>query len=319
MANSPRPAIKPIAEAIATFTTITLAVMTLLTLLPAPPATAQVRRPPVRPSAWTPPEWLDWETALVLENLDTEARFDAPRLRSRHAIVADLDRGEVLFAHRADEPASVASLTKLVSGLAMLSTTPDLSRELCVTSEHYPTRSGAFSSFETGICHTGWEWFGAAMVRSDNRGAMGMASLSDLAYDNFIDRMNSLSAELGMHLSTWTDPTGLEDENMASARDMLKAVIATAAAPELTLVGSAPWWQIDTRRGPKRLYSTNRLRERFDVEVAKTGYTDTARYCFASVLRTDNGRRLATVVLGAPSSRARFEDTLRLVRAAEAR
>jgi D-alanyl-D-alanine carboxypeptidase len=54
--------------------------------------------------------------------------------------------------------------------------------------------------------------------------------------------------------------------------------------------------------------------ERHQTLAAKTGYTDTAHYCFATVVRTEDGRRLAVVVLGAPTSDARFRDTEALLR-----
>ena len=140
---------------------------------------------------WAPPAWFPEATAddlWVLPALDGDAvHRKGPKVSAPSVIVADLDRGEVLFERRADELRPVASLTKMVSALALASTEPALDQELCVTRAEWPTRSGARSRFETGKCHEGWEWVGAAMVASDNRGAMGMASLSGLSRtDEFV-------------------------------------------------------------------------------------------------------------------------------------
>jgi D-alanyl-D-alanine carboxypeptidase (penicillin-binding protein 5/6) len=87
--------------------------------------------------------------------------------------------------------------------------------------------------------------------------------------------------------------------------------------PDLAAVASAPSWRIETDHGPRELGSTNRLVERYQTLAAKTGYTDTAHYCFATVVRTASGRRLAAVVLGAPTTNARFADAQALLQWAE--
>lgn len=274
-----------------------------------------------RAPAWAPPAWLPGAalSPLAVGALDgPPLHEDGPRVRSRAAFIADLDRGEVLYTRRADERFPVASLTKMVSALALASEQPELDRELCVGPEQYTTRSGARSRFETGVCHTGWEWLGAALVASDNRGAMGLPALADLRYEDFIERMGEVSVELGMEQATWTDPTGLEVNDMATARDMARAVVALAAEPSLQPVASAPSWTIHRRNGPHKLGTTNRLVHRYETLAAKTGYTDPARYCFATAIEA-GGTRYAVVVLGAPTSSARFSDARRLVEWARTR
>ena len=273
------------------------------------------------PTAWAPPVWFPADATdnlWVLPDLDTApVHAKGPRTRAASVIVADLDRGEVLYEKRADTLRPVASLTKLVSSLALASTGADLDQELCVSKAEWPSRPGARSRFETGVCHEGHEWLGAALVASDNRGAMGLASLSGLEYEQFLGRMREVSHDLGMLGDTWSDPSGLEDDNMATARDMLKAVVAVANHPDLAPAASAPQWEIERRKGPQVLGSTNRLVKRYETLAAKTGYTDTARYCFSTVVRTRSGRTLAVSVLGAPSSSWRFRDAQSLIRWAE--
>jgi D-alanyl-D-alanine carboxypeptidase len=65
----------------------------------------------------------------------------------------------------------------------------------------------------------------------------------------------------------------------------------------------------------RRLNSTDRLLGRDDIviETAKTGYTDTARYCFTTVLDTENGRRLGITLLGADGKMTRWADVGRIL------
>lgn len=279
-----------------------------------PPLPVVEVRPALGDDTWAPPAWFPETTdqrLWVLEDLDGSAVASrGPRIKASSAIVADLDRGEILWSKDADTPRSIASLTKMFAALALVSDeSVDLDRRICLGPEQWPSRPGGHSKFSTGECHAGWEYLGGALVASDNRGAFSLPAIADAEFDTFVDRMGDVATDLRATSASFTDPAGLEDENTASARDVLKAVVAVASHPVLSAVASAPWWTIDEGRGQRRVNSTNRLVEAYDTLAAKTGYTDTARYCFATVVRTASGRTLASVVLGSPSSGSRFTDT----------
>ncbi len=269
------------------------------------------------PPAWTPPDWHPAGGELfALEQMAATGPDDAPRLRSSAAFVFDMDRGEVLLEHNADTIQPVASLTKLVSALALVSTDYDLDREICIGAEHYPTRNGARSKLSTGDCIQGWDALGAALVASDNRGAFALASASDLDLDGFIEQMNTVSAELGMDMSSWTEPSGLEDENSSTARDLARATMAVAAHPLLSTVSSSTHWDLHyDHRATRRRFSTNKLSARKDlgIEAVKTGYTGTAGYCYTTALTTRGGRRVVVTLLGANRDRDRYRDVATLL------
>jgi D-alanyl-D-alanine endopeptidase (penicillin-binding protein 7) len=267
---------------------------------------------------WTRPDWYpDVLDLQALPALDEPGPRTGPIVRARSALVFDLDEGRVLFEKSADNVRPVASITKLVSALALASLTPDLDAPFCIGAEQYPTRSGATSRLSTGDCLAGWDVLGAALVASDNRAAYGLAAAAGADIETFVARMNEVSHDLGMLHSSWTDPSGLEDENLSTARDIARATLAVAAHPVLAQVASAPFWDIhrSNRQNPRRLFSTDRLigREDLLVETAKTGYTDTARYCFTTALETSSGRRLVITLLGADGKLTRWADIGRIL------
>ncbi|MBX2798467.1 MAG: hypothetical protein KTR31_12375 [Myxococcales bacterium] len=279
--------------------------------------------------AFSPPLWFP-DTAhdelWVLDTLDGRASHRwGPKVNAHAAIVADLDRAEILWARDPDTPRGVASVTKLVSSLALTARDDlDLSRRVCISFEQWPSRPGARSKFETDDCHEGWEYLGAALVASDNRGAFAFPAIAGTEYFSFVHDMNLVAQDLGMRVATFTDPAGIEDDNRASARDILKAVTAVALHPSLSPVASAPYWRIDPSRGPRTLHTTNRIvrshTHRYDTLAAKTGYTDTARYCFATVVQSrQTGRTYGVVVLAAPSVRSRWRDVMNMLEWAEQR
>lgn len=274
------------------------------------------------PGTWTPPAWFpegEAEALWALEGMDGApiAQGSAPRLRSRSAFVYDLDAGTVLMAKAPDTRRPVASLTKVVTALTLGSESPDLDAELCMDGSSRPGWPGAVSRIQTGTCTQGWDLLGAALVRSDNGAAMALAEVSGLPYGVFVDRMNEVVSDLGMDQSTFSDPSGVEDDNLSTARDMTRAVVAGSAHPVVAPVINAPFWDVvdHTRDRRRRVRTTNKLIDRpgTDVLAGKTGYTDTARHCFTGVFRTRDGRRVAITTLGAHRGHQRWSDVRALL------
>lgn len=272
----------------------------------------------IRFEGWAPPAWHPQAAALEsLVPMDQSATGHMRGLTARSSYVYDVDAGEVLHAHNADDRRPVASLTKLTTALAWASEGQGLDERYCVDARFYPTRSGAYSKLSTGECYRGWDLLGAALVSSDNRGAYGVQVASGLSFDAFIGRMDRVSLDLGMTQSTWAEPSGLDDENLSTARDMAKAALAVSAHPTLSIPATSASWRLKQADGRlnRELYATDRLVARGDLELlaGKTGYTDTAGYCFAGVVRTQDGRTVAFSVLGAPSSAKRWADVDRIL------
>lgn len=282
------------------------------------PGEAEIELASPPPTEWLPPGWYpDGTGVMSIAGLEQSGPKTGPTVKSRSAIVYDIDAGAVIFEKNADEPRPVASITKVVASLAWVSTDPDHEREVVIGPEQYPTRSGARSRLSTGDITTGLDLLGAALVASDNRAALGLAAAADMHLEQFVGRMNAVSIELGMTHSSWVDPSGLEDENLSTARDIARATLAVANHPVLSSVASAPFWDLwrKNKEYVRRLGSTDRLQGRDDliIETAKTGYTDTARYCFTTVLESATGRRLAITLLGADGKMTRWADVSRIL------
>ncbi len=274
--------------------------------------------PDLRP--WAPPAWFpeaEREALWVLEGVgdalqNPDEVGPGRRLFSKAVFVYDVGSGEVLFARNADDRRPVASLTKVVAGLAMASEHPTMDAETCVDGSVRPSWPGARTLLRAGSCATGWDFLGAALVRSDNGAAYALADVADLAPGPFVERMNAVARDLGMSQSSFAGPSGVEDDNLSTARDMTRAILAASRHPLTLPAASAPYWDLhDTGRDrTRRLGTTNKLIQRRGTEVlaAKTGYTDTARYCFAGVFRLNNGREVAITTLGAWNGSRRWRD-----------
>jgi len=295
--------------------------MALLDPVPAPTDQEEVVTEP-EPLAWAPPTWFPEgqdEALLALDHIsDSDDRVGPDLgLRSKAVFVYDIGAGEALLSRNADDRRPVASLTKVVSALTVASERPDMDREVCLDTSTRPSWPGAVTRLRNGTCTTGWDLLGAALVRSDNGAAYALPRVAGLPHYPFVERMNTVAADLGMDQSTFSDPSGVEDDNLSTARDMTRAVIAASLHPTVHPAASAPYWDLKdhTRNRTKRLYTTNKLVKRGGTEIvaAKTGYTDTARHCFTAVFRLRDGRQVAMTVLGAWWSRHRWSDVRKVL------
>jgi D-alanyl-D-alanine endopeptidase (penicillin-binding protein 7) len=288
-----------------------------MSILKAPSQLEALPELELEPLPWAPPAWFPEEQTEALHAVDHIS--ESPdrigpnlKLRSRAVFVYDLEAGRALLAKNADDRRPVASLTKIISALTVASEVPELDQEHCLDMSTRPSWPGAVSRLRTGTCTTGWDLLGAALVRSDNGAAIALSQVAGLPHYPFIERMNVIAADLGMDQSTFSDPSGVEDDNLSTARDMTRAVVAASLHPTVHPVASAPYWDLtDSTRGrTKRLYTTNKLIKRRGTEIlaAKTGYTDTARHCFTGVFRLRDGRKVALTVLGGYWSRHRWSD-----------
>ena len=127
--------------------------------------------------------------------------------------------------------------------------------------------------------------------------------------------MNERAEELGMSDSVFADPTGLDNRNHSTARDLGKLVAAVYQYQEIRDASTQPVARITAGKRSVRLATTNRLigDPSWKIGIQKTGFTTAAGRCM--VVQSDVGeRRLVMVVLDSPSNARRAND-MRTMRA----
>jgi len=123
----------------------------------------------------------------------------------------------------------------------------------------------------------------------------------------FVQQMNARAAELGMEHTTFRNACGLDTEgHLSTARDVaiMSRTILTTCPEVLHYTGI---WTDTLRGGQTQLVNTNKLLRRYNgITGLKTGTAGGAGVCFTASATRD-GLNLIAVVLGAPSSKERFE------------
>ena len=239
---------------------------------------------------------------------------DPLQLGSSVAYAMDQDTGEELVVKNADVELPIASVTKLMTALVIAESDVDLDEKVRITREDY-VRSTAHSKLISGMRLTRESLLKAALMSSDNRAAAALARTYPGGRKAFVAKMNERAAAIGMTNSFFADPTGLDNRNHSTARDLGKLVAAVYQHQEIRDASTTSMARISTGRRPVNLATTNRLigDPSWRIGIQKTGFTTAAGRCM--VVQSDVGeRRLVMVVLDSPNNAQRADD-MRTMRA----
>jgi len=237
---------------------------------------------------------------------------------ARAAIAVDAKTGVALYEKNADEPLAIASITKLMSALVVLERRPDWEQvvEVKATDE----RSGGFAYLAPGEKVTVRDLFNMSLVASANGATVTLARSTGLTEEEFVARMNALAKERGMSSATFVDPTGLDEKNQASARDVAALLRAALSRPEIGDAVKRSEYRFTAETG--RLHavrSTDELlgsfldKDPYKFLGGKTGYIAEAGYCFGAGAQNKEGNGVYAVALGTPSKEQRFREVKALL------
>ncbi len=246
-----------------------------------------------------------------------------PNIQSSYGIAVDLDTNEVLWGRKPDTVQQIASISKLLAAVVAIEKGLDLDGKQTITEvDERVARGGAKSRLLRGYTVTNRDLVHAAMLGSDNRAVSAMGRSVGLDARAFAAAMTEKARELGLTRTRFGDPTGLDERNVSTPREivgMLQAalknetlapILATAEYTAKYVVGKAP----KQRAGLIEYRSTNRLIKGSPYKIygGKTGYTDEAKYCFVVAGELDHGRRIALTVLHGQGELTRFADFRRM-------
>lgn len=244
---------------------------------------------------------------------------DTPSINGATAIVWDPGSGTTLYDKNADMPRTIASITKLVTALVFLESQPDWDRVMTIADEDWPQPvAGTYIAVYTGDTITVRDLFEAMLTGSANNAAYAVARSTGLSREEFVARMNDLARRLGMTTAHFVEPSGLDTENKASARDLAKLVEHAShrlGLAQATIQGTDSYTKLNTgevRTIKNPVYLAPGLNDK-PLRIAKTGYLDESLYNLGVKVRGDDGRERVIVVLGSGSRTSRNADVAKLI------
>lgn len=239
--------------------------------------------------------------------------LDPVRLKSHAALVVDQVNSEVLFQKNSDIAAPIASLTKLMTALVVIEANQDLNEVLEVTSDDIDREKHTGSRLRVGSQLTRDDMLHIALMSSENRAASALGRNFPGGLAKFVAIMNAKARALGMHDTHFVEPTGLSSNNVSSARDLAKLVVAAHKHALIREYSTHARHTVNAGRYRLQYVNSNRLVVNPDWEIGlqKTGYITEAGQCLVMQARID-GRPVVMVFLDSKGKYSRLGDASRI-------
>lgn len=237
-----------------------------------------------------------------------------PQLRSASALILDAS-GNIIYGKDADTVRSIASITKLMTAMVVLDAGLDLDEKLTITKADRDMIRLTGSRLEFGATLSRRELILLALMSSENRAATALGRTYPGGMSKFVIAMNAKAGALGMSHSHFTDPAGLNTDNVSTASDLARMVTAAGDYPLIAQATTTPRTEVRpySSRGPLRYGNTNRLlkNENWHIGLSKTGYINEAGRCLVMQAKI-KGEDISIVLLNSFGKLTPFGDSNRL-------
>ena len=252
-----------------------------------------------------------------VKGLSDMAVIESGVIDSDYALVCDLETLTAVAGLRATERMYPASLTKLMTFIVAYETAPDLTVLIEITKElknQYP--EGSRKGIDVGDLMSVEQMLYALLLESDTDAALGLAFHVAGSEAAFVELMNRKAEEMGLESTHFVNVTGLHDDKHYSTAADMAVILSYVLGIELgrtiltteTFVTYLKYYKNGVLTDYRMTFYNTTLRNRFAnngistetpagalVLGGKTGFTDEAAYCLATVARGADGREYIAI------------------------
>lgn len=228
-----------------------------------------------------------------------------------------LKNNSFLYEKNASDKQPIASLTKLMTALVFLDNNPGFEEEYIIKSTDNVV--GGKNNLFTGETVRLRDLFNTSLVASDNSATLALARSTGLSDEEFVKAMNDKAGKLGLFNTSFTEPTGLSDKNISTAKEVARLAKEALGHEEIKKATVIKEYQFSTKEGrEKKIFSTDYLlysnsNPNISLLGGKTGYTERAGYCFVGKFANQSQEEIISVVLNSNGKNDRFLETKSLV------
>lgn len=206
------------------------------------------------------------------------------------AMLIEVESGRVLHATNEQSTISIASMTKVMTVLAIMEARQDLDEVLTVTGRESSSR------IRRGMRLSRRDLIELTLVSSDNLAARTLIEHYPESGVAGIVSMNHIAERIGAHASSFVEPTGLLAGNKSTAQDLVLITQAAAQWPIFTEMANREKSSIKIEKASRarkiiqwiRGNNTNPFAHEpvdYEIIVAKTGLTRAAGWCLTMMFK----------------------------------
>lgn len=209
----------------------------------------------------------------------SDAKVGALKLKSAAVLVVDQDGGRALYAKNVNTVVPIASITKLMTAMVVLDSGAPMGEAITITAEDADDIKGTHSRLKLGATLSRADLLRIALMASENRAAAALARSYPGGVRAFVAAMNRKAEELEMWRSRFVESTGLSSDNVSTADDLAKMVMAAYRYPLIREYTTGASYAVRLANGRAVQYrNTNRLvlNPSWKIGLSKTGYLSEA-------------------------------------------
>jgi len=225
------------------------------------------------------------------------------RIQPRSGLLVDLRTGRVLWSDRPDRVLPIASVTKMMTALLVVTHVPPSGRVL-ITRQALNFRGSAVGVLPLGRRIDVDTMLNGLLLPSGNDAARALALRVAGTLPDFVRLMNAKARALRLRCTHFTSPDGFEDRgNHSCAADLALLAREVLAQPRLARIvrRRKALLPFPIRTGRLELFNNNPLLlSRYPgTDGVKTGFTDRAGRCLVAAAHR-GATRLVVVLLHSP-------------------
>lgn len=241
---------------------------------------------------------------------------DPLALNSNVVLVIDQISSQVLFEKNAAVALPIASVTKLMTALVVVEARQNMEEILTVTDDDVDREKNSGSRLRVGAQLSRDDMLHIALMSSENRAASALGRNYPGGLPAFVAAMNAKARALGMTDTHYVDSTGLSSNNVASARDLARLVVAAYRHPIIRRYSTDAKYMVEPSGRTLQYASSNRLiagkaGKDWDIGLQKTGYIKEAGHCLVMLTRIA-GRPVVMVFLDSKGRLSHVGDAERM-------
>lgn len=202
-------------------------------------------------------------------------------LGSASALVMDQQTGKLLFEKNPGAVVPIASISKLMTAMVVLDAGLNLDEVISISEEDVDYLKGTRSRLRVGSAMTRDTALLLALMSSENRAANALGRHYPGGLSAFVAAMNRKAWSLGLTHTHFEEPTGLSSNNVSTAHDLARLVVAAHQYPKIREYSTMAEARVDLGNRILDFGNTNALVKSpsWQIGLSKTGYISEAGRC----------------------------------------
>lgn len=260
---------------------------------------------------------LIWILLFSIQIVNVQAEeFD---ITSEHVILYNLNDNEVLYEKESTTKTQIASLTKIMTTIVALENIDNLEKEVTITKEAFKGISEYSQvGLKVGNKITIKDLLYGTMLPSGADAVNALAIDISGSIDSFVELMNQKAQELGLNNTHFDNPIGMDSEdNYSTAQDIATMLLYALKNDTFKEIFTAREYIIPSLNLSMKStligYSRSYGLDISEITGAKSGFTDGAGLCLASIATIDDVDYLLVTIGAQTKNRSNaVRDTLEI-------